>query len=177
MNDTETGFSMGSYEACSYDGRDLLDCSHFPGLEDNSCAIGNNDGERQKFHEPLNDENGNKVNTPERKSYQNAVSELKAYSSSVPFAFHSLDEENKRANLPDDDTVSSSNQGELLLWVNDYKCSLCGIELPRCFVEERQEHFDIHRAERLQKEESRCDIRMLRHRIAFFTFSLHITNI
>nr|POF21882.1 hypothetical protein CFP56_57150 [Quercus suber] len=165
MNDTETGFSMGSYEACSYDGRDLLDCSHFPGLEDNSCAIGNNDGERQKFHEPLNDENGNKVNTPERKSYQNAVSELKAYSSSVPFAFHSLDEENKRANLPDDDTVSSSNQGELLLWVNDYKCSLCGIELPRCFVEERQEHFDIHRAERLQKEESRCDIRMLRHRL------------
>ena len=83
------------------------------------------------------------MNTPERKSYQNAVSELKADSSSVPFAFRSLDEENKRANLPDDDTVSSSNQGKLLLWVNYYKCSLCGIELPPCFVEERQEHFDF----------------------------------
>ena len=108
------------------------------------------------------------MNTPERKSYQNAVSELKADSSSVPFAFRSLDEENKRANLPDDDTVSSSNQGELLLWVNDYKCSLCGTELPPCFVEERQEHFDIHLAERLQKEESCCDTRMLRHR--YFEF-------
>lgn len=110
------------------------------------------------------------MNTPERKSYQNAVSELKADSSSVPFAFRSLDEENKKANLPDDDTVSSSNQGELLLWVNDYKCSLCGIELPPCFVEERQEHFDIHLAERLQKEESCCDTRMLRHR--YFEFKL-----
>ncbi|KAL4615236.1 hypothetical protein ACB092_07G109100 [Castanea dentata] len=166
MNDTETGFSMGSHEACGYDGRDLLDSSHFPDLEDSNCAIGNNDGEMQKFHEPLNDENGNKVNTPERKSYQNAVSELKTDSSSVPFAFRSLDEENKRANLPDDDTVSSSNHGELLLWVNDYKCSLCGIELPPCFVEERQEHFDFHLAERLQKEESRCDTRMLRHRLS-----------
>ncbi|KAK9987014.1 hypothetical protein SO802_031965 [Lithocarpus litseifolius] len=122
----ETGFSMGSHEACSYDGGDLLDRSHFPDLEDNNCAIGNNDGERQKFHEPLNDENGNKVNTPEPKSYQNA-SELKADSSSVPFAFRSLDEEDKRANLPDDDTVSSSNQGELLLWVNDYSVHYVGL--------------------------------------------------
>lgn len=61
MNDTETGFSMGSHEACNYDGRDLLNSSHFPDLEDNNCAIGNNDGEMQKFREPLNDENGNKV--------------------------------------------------------------------------------------------------------------------
>ena len=61
MNDTETGFSMGSHEACSYGGRDLLDSSHFPDLEDNNCAIDNNDGEMQKFHEPLNDQNGNKV--------------------------------------------------------------------------------------------------------------------
>ncbi|KAL4607326.1 hypothetical protein ACB092_09G165300 [Castanea dentata] len=45
MNNTETGFSMGSHEACSYDGRDLLDSSHFPDPEDNNCANGNNDGE------------------------------------------------------------------------------------------------------------------------------------
>ena len=61
MNDTETGFSIGSHEACSYDGRDLLDSSHFPDLEDNNRAIGNNDGEMDNFHEPLNNENANKV--------------------------------------------------------------------------------------------------------------------
>ncbi|GMY38694.1 DNA polymerase kappa [Fagus crenata] len=166
MNDTETGFSIGSHEACSYDGRDLLDSSHFPDLEDNNRAIGNNDGEMDNFHEPLNNENANKVNTPERKSHHSTVSELKADSSSVKCVFSTLDEVNKRANLPDDDAVSSSNQGELLLWLNDYKCSLCGIELPPSFVEERQEHFDFHLAERLQKEESRCDTRMLRHRFS-----------
>ena len=67
------------------------------------------------------------------------------------------------SNMPDrvrktnndlDNVVPSSNQKEHLLWVNDYKCSLCGIELPPNFIEERQEHFDFHLAEKLQKEES-----------------------
>lgn len=43
--------------------------------------------------------------------------------------------------------------------MNDYECSLCGIELPSSFVEERQEHADFHLAERLQKEESSMDSR------------------
>jgi len=105
--------------------------------------------------------------TPDPKSHQNAVTGLlEADSSSVEFACSSLDEVNKRANLLDDEAVSSSNQEELLLWVNDYKCSLCGIELPLGFVEERQEHSDFHLAERLQKEESRHETKtlMLRHR-------------
>lgn len=107
------------------------------------------------------------MNTPDPKSHQNAgTGLLEADSSSVEFACSSLDEVNKRANLLDDEAVSSSNQGELLLWVNDYECSLCGIELPPGFVEERQEHSDFHLAERLQKEESRHETRtsMLRQR-------------
>lgn len=60
---------------------------------------------------------------------------------------------NQRSLLSDDEAGPSSNQ-EYLSWVDDYKCSLCGVELPNSFVEERQEHSDFHFAERLQEEES-----------------------
>ncbi|KAF5180839.1 Dna polymerase kappa [Thalictrum thalictroides] len=53
----------------------------------------------------------------------------------------------KKAALP-------STEIDHSLWVDDYKCSLCGAELPPSFVEERQEHSDYHFAEMLQKEES-----------------------
>lgn len=49
---------------------------------------------------------------------------------------------------------SVSDQKQLFCWVDDYKCSICGIELPPSFIEERQEHFDFHLAEKLQGEES-----------------------
>ena len=70
------------------------------------------------------------------------------------FEGSSLDNVDKRTSLPNDEAVSSSNQEEQYLWVDDYKCLLCGVELPPSFVEERQEHSDFHLAERLQKEES-----------------------
>ncbi|KAF4382321.1 hypothetical protein G4B88_011273 [Cannabis sativa] len=64
------------------------------------------------------------------------------------------------------EVVSSMGQRELFLWVNDYKCSICGIEMPPDFIEERQEHCDFHLAEKLQKEESGTGFRSstLRHR-------------
>ncbi|XP_039139303.1 DNA polymerase kappa isoform X1 [Dioscorea cayenensis subsp. rotundata] len=50
---------------------------------------------------------------------------------------------------------SLTNQnGKMLWWIDDYICSVCGAELPQCFIEERQEHSDYHLAEMLQKEES-----------------------
>ncbi|XP_022896870.1 DNA polymerase kappa isoform X2 [Olea europaea var. sylvestris] len=57
-------------------------------------------------------------------------------------------------NSGDGEAGSSLNPNRPLLWMNDYKCSLCGAELPPSFLEERQEHFDFHLAERLQEEES-----------------------
>nr|XP_027112637.1 DNA polymerase kappa isoform X2 [Coffea arabica] len=48
----------------------------------------------------------------------------------------------------------SSHQRVSFFWAEDYKCSICGVELPPSFVEERQEHSDFHLAERLQEEES-----------------------
>ncbi|KAK1439970.1 hypothetical protein QVD17_05795 [Tagetes erecta] len=57
-------------------------------------------------------------------------------------------------NFSDDETgPSSSYKKEPLIWLEDYKCSLCGAELPPSFLEERQEHFDFHLAEKLQVEE------------------------
>lgn len=59
-----------------------------------------------------------------------------------------------RIGFTDSETGStSSNREEELIWLDDYKCSLCGVELPSSFVEERQEHSDFHLAEKLQGEE------------------------
>ncbi|KAI5409303.1 hypothetical protein KIW84_020480, partial [Lathyrus oleraceus] len=60
---------------------------------------------------------------------------------------------NDGSNLLEEDRLNSC-QETTMLWLNDYKCSLCGIELPPSFVEERLEHSDFHFAEKLQKEES-----------------------
>lgn len=57
--------------------------------------------------------------------------------------------------LKDQERLESSCQESTMLWLNDYKCSLCGTELPPSFVEERLEHSDFHLAEKLQKEESK----------------------
>lgn len=54
--------------------------------------------------------------------------------------------------VPEGEAASSSNHEELFLWVDNYKCSICGIEMPPDFVEERQEHSDFHLAEKLQEE-------------------------
>ncbi|XP_055815975.1 DNA polymerase kappa isoform X2 [Solanum dulcamara] len=57
-------------------------------------------------------------------------------------------------NCVNDEAGSVSDQKQLFCWVDDYKCSICGIELPPSFIEERQEHSDFHLAEKLQGEES-----------------------
>ncbi|XP_010525675.1 PREDICTED: DNA polymerase kappa [Tarenaya hassleriana] len=50
--------------------------------------------------------------------------------------------------------VSPIREMEQLFWVDGLKCSICGIEVPPNFSEERREHSDFHLAERLQKQES-----------------------
>ncbi|KAG1347920.1 hypothetical protein COCNU_06G017490 [Cocos nucifera] len=51
-------------------------------------------------------------------------------------------------------TVAASSQKIEPSWVDGYICSVCGIEMPPSFIEERQEHSDYHLAEMLQEEES-----------------------
>ncbi|KAM7268498.1 hypothetical protein ACFE04_010664 [Oxalis oulophora] len=60
----------------------------------------------------------------------------------------------EEATTINNDAIVSSNEDEQLIWVDNYKCSLCGTELPPSFIEERREHSDFHLAEKLQKEES-----------------------
>ncbi|XP_027361380.1 DNA polymerase kappa [Abrus precatorius] len=59
------------------------------------------------------------------------------------------------SNLLEDEELNSSCQEKTMLWLNDYKCSVCGVELPPSFIEERLEHSDFHLAEKIQREESR----------------------
>ena len=63
-----------------------------------------------------------------------------------------LDELTGCTNNRNDDAVPSVSLQAQFQWVDEYKCSICGIELPLEFVDERQEHFDFHLAERLQEE-------------------------
>ena len=75
---------------------------------------------------------------------------------------------NKEPSTSANEEKFSPNQMKQLFWVDDYKCSLCGAELPSSFVEERQEHFDFHLAERLQREESGTDSRTLMPRDRYY---------
>lgn len=77
---------------------------------------------------------------------------------------------NKEPSTAGNEEKISSNQTKQLIWVDDYKCSLCGAELPSSFVEERQEHFDFHLAERLQREESGTDLSALMPRQRYCRF-------
>jgi hypothetical protein len=64
------------------------------------------------------------VNARDPKSHQNAMTGLLEAESHLLWSLHVaayMNEVNRRANLLDDEAVSSSNQEELLLWVNDYK--------------------------------------------------------
>lgn len=61
--------------------------------------------------------------------------------------------------IPSSEAIAQSNQTNEFFWIDNYKCSLCGTELPPSFINERQEHFDFHLAQRLQKEESNFNSR------------------
>ncbi|XP_042412181.1 DNA polymerase kappa-like isoform X3 [Zingiber officinale] len=58
-------------------------------------------------------------------------------------------------NFSDRKRAASSRDSSRPFWIDDYICSVCGIEIPTNFIEERQEHLDYHLAQMLQKEECR----------------------
>lgn len=96
---------------------------------------------------------------------------------SVRLEGSNLDQANKRNQCSGDEVGTSSSQMEIFLWVNDYKCSLCGVELPPSFVEERQEHSDFHLAERLQEEESGNRHRNLPIKQRYPLISCHVASL
>ncbi|XP_024031357.1 DNA polymerase kappa, partial [Morus notabilis] len=131
MNDEKSDFSIGCHET-NHTHRDPMDCNDSSELHDDNHTVGNSACEVEKFHKSSSDVSANKVESNIRNRVNNESNHLEGEAVS-----------------------SSSNQRQQFYWVNDYKCSICGIEMPPDFVEERREHSDFHLAEKLHEEESR----------------------
>lgn len=108
-------------------------------------------------------------------NYSGGVEVMGSTFSSFPGQFVGI-HVNNGSNLLEDEQLSSACQEKTMLWLNDYTCSLCGIELPPSFVEERLEHSDFHLAEKLQKEESSIHLRtsVLSQRYDIILYSFHL---
>ncbi|CAN6544477.1 unnamed protein product [Malus baccata var. baccata] len=171
--DTNGRCMMHGEEPCLFEdghqtSRDSLDGNHLVNLDDSKFTLGNFD-EKEEVYESTSSVNAETVcvDIQNEDNVQGGVSPLLAagHSFSGQFEGSTLDGVNNVTNNREDVASCSVSQKELLLWLNDYKCSICGIEVPASFVEERQEHFDFHLAEKLQKEESGADSTcMLRQR-------------
>ncbi|KAK1359024.1 DNA polymerase kappa [Heracleum sosnowskyi] len=147
----ETGLPLDNHELCC----DLTDhqsdtnqiLNHTSSTSNNYC-VEMEDSDRLPSN--VSEVKVNSLNTKIRdypKSYESDESqEKKTLSRSV--------DESSNYQRSQEIAGSSSNHKDFSLWVDDYKCSLCGAEIPSNFVEERQDHSDFHLAERLQEEES-----------------------
>ncbi|KAK8956955.1 DNA repair protein REV1 [Platanthera zijinensis] len=86
-------------------------------------------------------------------SVSNSVAERRELNDSCVDEFRS--NESLQPNEGTHSVESSKHMKEVSLrWIDDYICSVCGIELPVSFIEERLEHLDYHFAQRLEEEES-----------------------
>ncbi|XP_015901598.3 DNA polymerase kappa isoform X1 [Ziziphus jujuba] len=160
INDDETSISIGSHDTCSSNHRDPLDCIHSSKLEDSNSTFSSDGDHMEKFQ---------KTTSENEEKTQDGVAQLLGADYSLPVQFEGscLDRSESETDVMGSNAASSSHQGELFSWLNGYMCSICGMELPPNFVEERQEHSDFHLAKQLQEEESGTDLRtsMLRPRI------------
>ncbi|PIA33270.1 hypothetical protein AQUCO_04200203v1 [Aquilegia coerulea] len=164
VSDREKGLHGDAYRTClfdaddEYDYGDRLNPQQSSYFEHNSESSYINAGEIEKPYLRCQ----TKVNNPERTGHgspSKEVGDLKRVdmeSSSVSGQSEAtyVQRFESGANILHMKATLPANEKGQSLWVDDYKCSLCGAELPPSFVEERQEHSDYHFAEMLQKEES-----------------------
>ncbi|RDX99021.1 DNA polymerase kappa [Mucuna pruriens] len=134
VSNAETDLSIDSGQTSHLDWRELFDGNHSSDVDHQSCTVWQNGVEEVQ------------TSSNDAKSSH--------YSGFTEEQFEGINVKNG-SNLLEDERLDSCCQEKTMLWLNDYKCSLCGIELPPSFVEERLEHSDFHLAEKLQKEESR----------------------
>ncbi|KAI8554612.1 hypothetical protein RHMOL_Rhmol05G0111300 [Rhododendron molle] len=151
-------FTTESSIGLPVDNREIYQIDLRDPLESNGISSANNSNDILSYDGELEENHGSLENK-----------------SNAKFDGSSLDKLKKRTDLLDSEAVSSSSQNEQCLWVDDYKCSLCGVELPPSFVEERQEHADFHLAERLQKQESDSNPRSLAPKQRFIQKD-HVTS-
>ncbi|KAL5561378.1 hypothetical protein UlMin_031125 [Ulmus minor] len=150
MNDEKYGFSIGIQEVHHCNDRNPLDYNHSSELVDTDCTVSENAGQMEKFHQ-----------NEDRKGDKTSQSLRADCALPLQVEGNNLGRVNDKSNNREGEAVSSSNHSELFLWVDNYKCPICGIEIPPDFVDERREHSDFHLAEKLQKEESGSNLRTL----------------
>ncbi|XP_062024223.1 DNA polymerase kappa isoform X2 [Rosa rugosa] len=160
----ESCLLIETHETYPCDHGDPLDGNACSNADDRKSILVNTSEEKEKHDEFRSNASAEKMNSKDiqtGENVQNGVSPLLR----VGYSFHgnsegsSIDRANSVTSSLQDCPIPSSHQKELLLWVDDYKCSICGIEMPPDFVEERQEHFDFHLAEKLQNDESGINLR------------------
>ncbi|XVE93509.1 hypothetical protein REPUB_Repub01dG0198900 [Reevesia pubescens] len=164
MNDRETDLSLDSHETCHHEFEDAFERNRLPDIDNNNCISSENAWEMEKIHELSSNKTVATlktadviVRTPKSpKKEELRVSEEDSSVQREP-EDSNPDRLKKEPSTSGNEEFFKSNRWKQLLWVDDYKCSLCGAELPSTFVEERQEHCDFHLAERLQREESGTD--------------------
>ncbi|XP_065872341.1 DNA polymerase kappa [Euphorbia lathyris] len=163
MGNMETAFSGHEIDHCEI--RHPLDSINIQDMDPQHCSSSNNivAGE---VHEPLSIDIEENVNSADavgtgsnQESCQAEVSGLKNAEFSLPRQPDGRNLDIVNRVVRENEASSSSERKSNLFWVHDYKCSLCGIEMPPDFVEERQEHSDFHLAEKLQEEESSTNFR------------------
>ncbi|XP_022763513.1 DNA polymerase kappa isoform X2 [Durio zibethinus] len=162
MNERETALSMDSHETCQYEFGNPFESTHLPDMDDNNCISSENAWEMEKTCELSNNKTAAMVKTadwivPTPKSPKKEILRVSEEDYSVQRESEDSNPDRLNKETSGNEEPFSSNEMKQLFWVDDYKCSLCGAELPSCFVEERQEHFDFHFAEKLQREESVLD--------------------
>ncbi|CAJ1924706.1 unnamed protein product [Sphenostylis stenocarpa] len=145
VSDAETSLSIDSRQTTiQLDWRDPFVGNYLSDVDYQSCVFQKNGVEEVKT-------SSNDVTS----SHQSGFTEAPG-STSFQGQFEGINVNNESKLLEDE--RNSCSQETTMLWLNDYKCSLCGIELPPSFVPERLEHSDFHLAEKLQKEESRIHL-------------------
>ncbi|KAH1098900.1 hypothetical protein J1N35_015821 [Gossypium stocksii] len=161
ISEKETAMSLDNNETCHHEFRDPFERKHLSDIDDKNCISSINAFEMEKIDELSSNKTAAMVNTADVKerttrSPKRDLSRVSEDDSSIQREPEDSnpDRLNKEPITSGNEEFFSLNQMEMLFWVDDYKCSLCGAELPSSFVEERQEHSDFHLAERLQKEES-----------------------
>ncbi|KAJ8763532.1 hypothetical protein K2173_002415 [Erythroxylum novogranatense] len=151
---SEISCSIDSCETGHYEIRDLED-NDLQDLDDHCRGISSNDLDVKKTYETSN-------GTLEK---ENARDTMGSGSLSEPCQTElsksrELESSVLQLDRSEEDQVNKVvTNGAEIFWVDEYKCSICGIEIPPDFFEERLEHSDFHFAERIQKEESAFDSR------------------
>ncbi|ESW29201.1 hypothetical protein PHAVU_002G051600 [Phaseolus vulgaris] len=140
VSDAETNLSIDNRQTSQLDWRDPFVGNYLSDGDHQSCIVQKNGVEE--------------VQTPSNDATSSHHSGFTEGSTSFQGQFEGINVMNE-SKLREGARLNSCCQETTMLWLNDYKCSLCGIELPPSFVEERLEHSDFHLAEKLQKEESR----------------------